>query len=255
MREKANLGAHDRLPLLERSRMPLYLQLETLLRKRLEAGEWRVGERVPPIPQLCAEYRVSRITLRQALAQLEKEGLISRGRGRGTFVTSDAKPVHWLLLPTDWKGLVAHIDKLNARVVTIGPAEPRPVLADSEGRPAAGYWSAQRVNLTENGTPYSHTKVHVAKHVYRRSPRAFETRPILPLLDRMRGLRIGRASQVLTVTSADVRTAELLKVEVGAPVAEVRRVVCDAGGVAIYIANVVYPSRHMRIQTELRTNP
>ena len=244
------MGVGERLAVLERSRVPLYLQLETLLRKRLEAGEWRVGDQISTIKQLCAEYRVSRITLRQALAQLEKEGLIYRGRGRGTFVTSDAKPVRWLILPTDWKGLVEHIDKLHARVVHVGKAAPQPPLEASDGRPAAAYWTARRVNYTDRA-PYSFTTIYLARDVYLRNPRGYRAKPVLPLLARQRGLGIGRASQVLTVTSADANTANLLELEVGAPVAEVRRVICDDKDRVIYLANVIYPSRHLRIQTTL----
>lgn len=244
------MGANERLPLLERSRMPLYLLLETLLRKRLEVGEWRVGDQIPTIEQLCAEYRVSRVTLRAALAQLEREGLISRGRGRGTFVTSDAKPVRWLILPTDWQGLVEHIDKLHARVVHVGKAAAQPPLEPADGKPAASYWTARRVNFTDRA-PYSFTTIYLARDVYQRNSRGYRTRPVLPLLARQRGVTIGRASQVLTVTSADADTAILLELEVGSPVAEVRRVIGDENDRVIYLANVIYPSRHLRIQTNL----
>ncbi len=244
------MGANDRLPLLERSRMPLYLQLETLLRRRLEAGEWGVGDQIPTIEQLCGAYRVSRVTLREALAQLEKERLITRGRGRGTFVTSDARPVRWLILPTDWNGLVEHIEKLHSRVVLIGQAAPQPPIEPQDGEPAAAYWNARRINFTASA-PYSFTTIYLARDVYRRNPRGYAAQPVLPLLARQRGIKIGRASQVLTVTSADVETANLLELEVGAPVAEVRRVVCDRKERVIYLAEVAYPSRHLRIETTL----
>lgn len=72
---------------LQRSReVPLYLQLRTLLQQRIASGEWGPGAMLPAEHDLCAEYGVSRGTLRQALADMEAMGLLRREQGRGTFV-------------------------------------------------------------------------------------------------------------------------------------------------------------------------
>jgi GntR family transcriptional regulator len=68
------------------SAVPLYAQLEELLLHRVEAGEWPAGAQIPTEAQLCEAYGVSRVTVRQALSRLVRRGLLSRGRGRGTFV-------------------------------------------------------------------------------------------------------------------------------------------------------------------------
>ncbi len=66
--------------------LPLSIQIHTRLYQRILKGEWAYGAMLPSEFELCAEYGVSRGTIRQALAKLEKEGLIRRERGRGTFV-------------------------------------------------------------------------------------------------------------------------------------------------------------------------
>jgi GntR family transcriptional regulator len=73
--------------------VPLYYQLELQLRERVESGLWRAGDRLPTESELAAQFGVSRITVRQALERLEDDGLISRQRGRGTFVHSGVSPV------------------------------------------------------------------------------------------------------------------------------------------------------------------
>jgi len=65
--------------------LPLYLQIHVRLQQRILGGEWGYGAMLPSEHGLCAEYRISRGTMRQVLAELEKEGLIRRERGRGTF--------------------------------------------------------------------------------------------------------------------------------------------------------------------------
>lgn len=70
------------------SPMPLYYQLKQILEERIAQGEWSVGEQIPTEAELCKEYDVSRITVRHALSELERDGLIVRRQGVGTFVAS-----------------------------------------------------------------------------------------------------------------------------------------------------------------------
>jgi len=58
------------------------------LRQRLAQGEWRAGERMPSEPALSKDLRLSRASVRGALAHLENEGLVSRRHGSGTWVNS-----------------------------------------------------------------------------------------------------------------------------------------------------------------------
>ncbi len=66
--------------------LPLKLQIHARLQQRILQGEWAYGAMLPSEHELCAEYGVSRGTIRLVLAELEKAGLIRRIRGRGTFV-------------------------------------------------------------------------------------------------------------------------------------------------------------------------
>jgi len=62
-----------------------YLQLYTLLARELALGGLKPNRPLPSEPELVDRYRVSRTTVRRALAQLEREGRIVRRRGSGTF--------------------------------------------------------------------------------------------------------------------------------------------------------------------------
>lgn len=67
-------------------REPLHAIIAGRVEARIRAGEWAPGDRLPPERELCRDLEVSRATLRQALAELEQRGLVSRHQGRGTFV-------------------------------------------------------------------------------------------------------------------------------------------------------------------------
>ncbi len=65
---------------------PIYLQLERLLRTAIGEGRLSDSEALPAERDLASHYGISRITVRKALAELEREGLVVRRRGMGTFV-------------------------------------------------------------------------------------------------------------------------------------------------------------------------
>ncbi|MBC8336167.1 MAG: GntR family transcriptional regulator [Anaerolineales bacterium] len=75
------------------SPVSLYYQIATDLRSRIARGEWTEEMRLPGEIDLAGEYQVSRMTLRQALAYLENEGILIRKRGVGTLIRIDPKRV------------------------------------------------------------------------------------------------------------------------------------------------------------------
>ena len=68
------------------SRIPYYVQLHDDLRNEIEKGTWKPGEKLPGEYGLCETYGVSRSVVRQALRELELEGSIYRRKARGSFV-------------------------------------------------------------------------------------------------------------------------------------------------------------------------
>jgi GntR family transcriptional regulator len=77
------------------TRRSLRHSLAEELRKRILAGEWRPGERLPSEPELARRRTVSRSSMRAAITVLEEDGYVSRRHGSGTYVT------HRPALPND----------------------------------------------------------------------------------------------------------------------------------------------------------
>jgi GntR family transcriptional regulator len=104
----ASLGSGD---------INLHRVIAVTLRSQIEEGVLRPGERLPSEEALRQQYSVSRSTVRQALDTLEREGLVSRHVGRGTFVTvPDKKPGLPARDRRDWHGTVAMAALATRRV-------------------------------------------------------------------------------------------------------------------------------------------
>lgn len=84
--------------------LPAWAQVERDLRSVIDRGTLTIGARLPPEHELSGLYGVSRITIRQALTALSRDGYIERRQGSGTFVADRPLPVqHDLGLTTPWR--------------------------------------------------------------------------------------------------------------------------------------------------------
>ena len=100
-------------PMDRKSGVPLYLQLATVIRHQVERPALADGSKVPSLHDLQNEFGVARIAARQAMDRLERDGLISRHKGKGTTVKSNGTERHWLHLTTRWKALMRELAKIR----------------------------------------------------------------------------------------------------------------------------------------------
>jgi GntR family transcriptional regulator len=71
----------------EDSNVPIYIQIEDSISSMIAAGQLKPGEQLPTIRELAADIRVNLNTVARAYFELDKEGVISTQRGKGTFVS------------------------------------------------------------------------------------------------------------------------------------------------------------------------
>jgi GntR family transcriptional regulator len=90
----------------ENNESSLYLVVKNKITKEIQAGKYKVGDKLPPEMALCEQYKVSRTTVRIALQQLALEGRIYKIQGNGTFVS---KPKIQHSLTSSSKGFAEQI--------------------------------------------------------------------------------------------------------------------------------------------------
>jgi GntR family transcriptional regulator len=231
------------------SRVPRYLQVASVLRRRIRDGRWAVGDKIATLEELEREFGVARVTVRQAIDLLHGEGLVKSFQGRGTFVTKALAADRWLQLATDWESLIAPIRDNVPTMLSVGHIVA-PRIEERDGSPAEAYVFLRSIQ-TRDGKPYAYARVHIAEHLHARAPELFASRVALSVLSEMPDLDISRAHQTLAIGAADMGTARHLEIALNAPTAEARCVVADAAGTVIYVGEITYPGDCVRLNIEL----
>ena len=237
--------------ILDKAQVPLYVQLADLFRQRIVKGMWREGEMLPSLTSLVAEFGVARVTVRQAIERLTRDGLVSPQRGRGTFVTGAPQADRWLRVETTLENLAELYRDTQPTILVIDESNRTPRLQDSDGVGAERYVYMRRVHAHE-GRPYCVIDIYLDAEIFARRPARFRKEILIPLLLGMPSVEIVTARQGLTISTADLEVARHLGISVNAPVAEVRRVFTGPGRRVIYLAEITYRGDYVHLEMDLK---
>jgi len=234
----------------DRSQVPLYLQVAIALRQRIAKGDWGPGGKIATLEELEKEYQVARVTVRHAVDVLQREGLVQRRQGKGTFVTKQLPESRWLHVEAAWESLISPIKDNVPRMISVASPPALPRLETGEARLAPSYKFLRSVQHSGN-EPFSVASVHLAEDIYKRAPDRFMTHTALPVLISLSEVRIGEAHQTMVIGAADTETAALLQTALNAPTMDARCVVIDEDGVAIYVGEIVYRGDCIKLSIDL----
>jgi GntR family transcriptional regulator len=228
-------------------------QIYLLLRDRIASGLVEEGGLLPGEQALALEHGVSRVTVRRALAELEREGRVSRRRGAGTFVRSEfaAKPI-----VADMSDVLAHLAAMGretgVRLIEFAYREAPPAVARAL-RLKAGERTqfSVRVRLID-GRPFSYLVTHVPERIgVTYSEADLASRPLLALLERT-GVKVERAMQDITATLASPEVAAALEVAIGSPLIGLSRTVFDQAGAGVEHLSALYRPDSYTFRMEMK---
>lgn len=225
--------------------MPLYHRLYVLLRERIATGVYCNGDVLPSEASLAADFGVSRITAKRALDELSSDGLVRRGRGRGTTVIGR---------PRDAPGsspIRSDIDQLMRNLSAIG-RETSVELLEFGYVPAPAH-IAERLRIPEGALvqravrvrtlasqPLSQSSSFVTEEIGRSFDEAAPaSAPLIDLIGRA-GVEIAFVEQSITATLASSLVASRLGVATGSPLLLVKRVLSDARRRPVEALDVLY---------------
>jgi GntR family transcriptional regulator len=234
------------------SRVPRYHRIAEVLRERIRGGELAPGVRLPNQRQLAKSFGVTLMTLRQALEVLEREHLIARRHGLGTFVAAPSIDYDILQLRRFAGDLQAKGEHVATRLVGTRFTVPDRRVTDALGAgPRARVLVVERLRLVD-GHPMSLQRSFLPARIGDEVIRADLARtPLHQVLEFKLGLVIERASETVSAVRLGRGEARELGCRPGAPAFESERVSFDAGGAPIVFDRAFIPGDRFRITREL----
>jgi len=205
-----------------------YYLLYEYLSGALNDGTIPAGGALPSEPELVTRYKLSRTTVRRALARLEEEGRIIRRRGSGTFARQNRKPVRLHLNLHDF---FEDITTLAAQSTTsmlrfeMGavPASVRELQPRLEPQALI----IQRIHRA-HGAPYALTTAYVPERIGRKIKKSSLNRTHLVTVIDQLGPRSTKTEYTTSAVAADAIAAKRLDVPLGTPLLRTRAVLTDS---------------------------
>jgi GntR family transcriptional regulator len=230
----------------------LHRQVFLVLRDRITRGVYPAQSSLPTEEALCAEFGVSRITVRRALADLAKQGLVGRRQGVGSFVQATPTQRERASLAFV-EGLRRTVAETTVTVLGIARAVPPPEVAVFLGlaEPDAKAVHVQRLRSMD-GAPVMLTEAWVPLELGQRITAAALRRQALYEIVQAQGVSLGRVVQEITAVAADPAQAQHLRTEPGAPLLRLERLMHGRDARPIEHLTVWLSPERSRILTEIQ---
>jgi GntR family transcriptional regulator len=235
----------------------LYARVETVLAGEIAHGGVKVGDQLPTEDSLIARFGVSRITVRRAIQNLVKRGLVEIRRGKGTFVaapkiTQDLKELSGFVEDMHALGRKPTARVIGKEIVTAGATVARQ-LALTRGERVV---RIRRARLAD-GVPLSFDETYLPLEIGERiMTNNLKVEPIFSLLERRYDIPLIEAEYKLDAVAAENEVAKALRVKPRWPIFRIERTSYATGGRPVDYEILYYRGDLVQFVTRLvRKNP
>ncbi len=235
------------------SNIPYYVQLIAVIKSMIQGKVWKPGAKIPGELELCNTYGVSRTVVRQALRELELEGLVTARKGKGTFVTepkineSLAQKLTGFFEDMVERGLRPSTEVLHHRVI----ACPETIAAHLQIAPGSQVIDIHRMRSVEDA-PIQLVTSYIPYAICPKLATVDLTdRSLYEFLESECGLFIVRGRRFIEAVAANEMEARLLQVERGAPLVMLDSISYLEDGRPIEYYHAVHRGDRSRFEVEL----
>lgn len=230
---------------------PLYYQVKELILQMIEKGELKIGNRLPTEKELCKKFEVSRITIRKAIEELVKDGVLYKERGKGTFVahTKIQQGLLQLMSFTEemkTQGFNVHSRILESKLMTAN-RKVAEYLGLDDGTQVLKVARLRFVNRDPVAFNISYFPGKLCKQLMEEDLSG----SIYHLLEEKLGFALHKAVETLEIVSVNGPIARLLNVPQDSPALLIERVTYIKGGRPIEYVKSLFRGDKSRFYVEL----
>lgn len=222
--------------------IPLYYKIYKIIRKQIEQGEFPEDQPLPGEHELATQFDVSRVTIRRAMGILADANLITRRRGRGTFINPQAIVPY---SPRNFSGFDQNVKDFEATtrvdIIRRGETElpawcARAIDSDAAGQTVFGI----EYTRSTNEVPFSYIQAFIPPDIAAAlNFDAIGNKTASTMLEE-HGFVVTHIDQKLTAVAADNAASRTLQLPLGEPLIRMRRVMYDESHRPVEFLEVAY---------------
>ena len=214
------------------SKEKLYVQIYSIFFGKIVKGEWPDGSKIPPEDELCRIYDVSKVTVREAIQELVREGYLMRQQGKGTFVTHAFSHkgivMRTRLSDDDIYGEDADIEK---EVLQRGPREiPEDICSLLMTGEDIYYIRSKKIVDNESYSEECFLPAFVIPDIEHED---LSNRSLYDLIEEKGTKKIFKVTQTIEVTRTREEMASVLRVREGSPALLISRTLFSSDGTPV----------------------
>jgi GntR family transcriptional regulator len=223
---------------------PIYKKIQQTIVRKVERGYLKPGDVVDSERELARIHGVSLMTARHALAGLEREGLLERRRGTGTFVAPPK--IHFNKLMSYTEQMAARNLIVSSKVLSFKVVKTEHEISARLALPRTA--DLIKIERLRQGAsePFAIETCYLSADEFEGlSSSLVERNSLFSLLQQEYEMEIGHADEEIDATSADAWSAKLLDVPIDAPLLRIRQITYSTRGKAIiYMLGLYRSDRH-----------
>ena len=227
-----------------RNGIPAYQKIQSSIQRRIESGRLKPGDAVESERELARIHQVSPMTARHALSELEREGIVQRRRGAGTFIAPPK--IHFNKLMSFTEQMASRNLAARSRILHFGPAEGEPEVEAKLALPAkTRLLKIERLRLGTDD-PFAIETCYLPATLFPGLSRSqLERGSLFLVLQQEYAIQFSYADEEIDAIAADVRSAQLLRVARGAPLLRIRQLLYSTKSrPAVYVMGLYPSDRH-----------
>ena len=238
--------------------IPLYARIESLLRSKILSGQYEPGQKLPTAGELALEFRVSKITIKGALANLRREGLIFGRQGKGTFISDSIPVTKQFLITGDIYSVLRDAERYEVQtsepqLTTVGETRVPKVLQGFFGfSNDREIGRIERIRLLSGVPIYFLENFMPPEMVGLITKEELSKEPLLRILKERSGISIGRGEMYLEAVPAESDIAGLLDCQTYDPLIHIQVYYWLSSGEPLETANSYMRAEYFKYKTEIK---